>query len=94
MMERMGDRVEVSGAMTIAFAREQLRAGETQLGQGARVFDLARVSEVDSAGLSVVFGWQRAAARSGAEIRIANPPPSFLTLAELYGVADLLPLVD
>jgi phospholipid transport system transporter-binding protein len=94
MMERSGRRVAVSGAMTFATAREQLRAGEAELGQGGCIFDLAGVSEVDSAGVSVVFGWQRAAARSGAQIRIANPPPSFLILAELYGVADLLSLAD
>lgn len=94
MKERSRDRVAVSGAMTFASARVQLETGEAQIEQGGRTFDLAGVSEVDSTGLSVVFGWQRAAARIGTEIRIANPPPSFLTLAALYGVSELLPLAD
>lgn len=94
MMEHKGPRVAVSGAMNFASAREQLQAGEAALGQGGRVFDLAAVAEVDSAGLSVVFCWQRTATRIGTQIRIVNPPASFLTLAELYGVADLLPLAD
>ena len=94
MKERSRDRVEVSGAMTFCQRAGATGSRRGPNRQGGRTFDLAGVSEVDSTGLSVVFGWQRAAARIGTEIRIANPPPSFLTLAALYGVSDLLPLVD
>jgi phospholipid transport system transporter-binding protein len=56
------------------------------------VFDLAAVAEVDSSGLAVVFGWSRAAAAAGQTLRIVNPPANLISLAELYGVTELLPL--
>lgn len=92
MMERAGDRVRVTGAMTYATARRMLELGVSQVEAGATVFDLEPVSEIDSASLSLVFAWQRAAAQRGAKVSLQNPPPSLLTLAQLYGVSDLLPL--
>jgi len=50
------------------------------------------VKEVDSSGLTVVFGWVRAAKTQGKTARISNPPQNLLSLAELYGVTELLPL--
>jgi phospholipid transport system transporter-binding protein len=91
-MRRTEERVEVSGAMTLDTARTLLDQGVQQLRDGAQVFDLASVQELDSSGLTVVFGWQRAAARLGKSVRIANPPRNLLSLAELYGVAQLLPV--
>ena len=91
-MQRVGNRVEVSGAMTLDHARELLESGVRQLQEGAELFDLASVQELDSSGLTVVFGWQRAAARLGKTVSIANPPQNLLSLAELYGVSDLLPV--
>jgi phospholipid transport system transporter-binding protein len=92
MMERAGDRVRVTGAMTYATARRMLELGVSQIEAGATVFDLEPVGEVDSASLSLVFAWQRAAAQRGAKVSLQSPPPSLLTLAQLYGVSDLLPL--
>lgn len=92
MMERAGDSVRVSGAMTYGNARRLLELGLAQIDGGATRFDLAPVRELDSASLSVVFAWQRAAAARGSRLAFANPPPSLLTLAELYGVSQLLTL--
>jgi len=94
MTPAAGDRVAVSGALTLADARAQLESGCARLREGAGVFDLAAVGEVDSSALTVIFGWQRAAVRAGKTIRIDNPPPNLLTLAELYGVAEFLPLAS
>lgn len=85
------DRIEITGAMTLATARALLSAGSEKLHAGTTLFDLGSVQEVDSSGLTVIFGWQRAAARAGKTIRIINPPQNLLTLAELYGVEELLP---
>jgi phospholipid transport system transporter-binding protein len=92
MMERTADRVVVSGAMTYANARRLLELGLAEIEGGAKVFDLEPVGELDSASLALVFAWQRAAESRGAKVSVRNPPPSLLTLAELYGVAALLPL--
>jgi phospholipid transport system transporter-binding protein len=84
--------VEVSGGVTLGNARAQWESGLEKLQQGARSFDLATVGDVDSSCLAVIFAWQRAALEAGATLRIDHPPASLLALAELYGVAELLPL--
>ena len=91
-MRRAGESVEVSGAMTFDGARALLDRGADMVREGGRLFDLAAVTEVDSSGLAVVFGWSRAAAAAGQPLRIVNPPANLLSLAELYGVTELLPV--
>jgi phospholipid transport system transporter-binding protein len=92
MIRDVGDRIEVSGALTLAKAREMLEAGKALINKPETVFDLSGVQEVDSSGLTVVFGWVRAAKRQGKTVRISNPPRNLLSLAALYGVTELLPL--
>lgn len=92
MISEAGDRLQVSGPMTLATARELLEDGVGKLRASLTLFDLSGVGEVDSSGLSVIFGWQRAAGRASQKIRIVNPPQNLLSLAALYGVDDLLPV--
>lgn len=94
MIRAVDDRVEVSGPVTIAGAAGLLAEGITAMtAHAANVaeFDLAGVTEVDSSGLAVVFGWMRAAQASDKSVRLINLPQNFLSLAAVYGVADLLP---
>lgn len=92
MIRAAGDCIEVSGEMTLASAKVLLEAGSALLSRSDNIVDLSEVSEVDSSGLTVIFGWVRAAARQGKTVRISNPPKSLLSLAALYGVTELLPL--
>ena len=92
MMHDRGDRIEVTGAMTMAAAAGLLAEGTAFLGRVDALFDLSGVTEVDSSALAVVFGWQRAAQRLNKTVRIANPPHNLLSLADVYGVGELLPL--
>jgi phospholipid transport system transporter-binding protein len=92
MMRDLGDRIEVAGAMTVPAATSLLAEGTALIVRAETVFDLAGVTEVDSSGLAVVFGWQRAAKRLGKSVRIANPPQNLSSLADVYGVRELLPL--
>ncbi|MBV6475108.1 MAG: hypothetical protein MOGDAGHF_00620 [Rhodocyclaceae bacterium] len=92
MIRDTGDRIEVSGSLTLGKAREMLEAGSALIKRSETVFDLSRVGEVDSSGLTVVFGWVRAAKSQGKQVRISNPPQNLLSLAALYGVTELLPL--
>lgn len=92
MIREAGDHIEVTGAMTLADAKALLESGISLLTRDVTVFDLSDVNEVDSSGLTVVFGWVRAASRQGKQVRISNPPQNLLSLAGLYGVSELLPL--
>jgi len=91
MIRIAGDRVEVSGPMTMADAAALLAEGEAAIASDASVFDLAAVTDLDSSCLAVVFGWMRAARAAERSLRLLNPPQNLLSLAAVYDVADLLP---
>ena len=92
MISSAGDAIVVDGAMTLPAATGLLNDGTALIAGGLGLIDLSGVTDIDSSGLSVVFGWLRAAKAQGRSIRIANPPRDFISLAEVYGVADQLPL--
>jgi phospholipid transport system transporter-binding protein len=91
MIRVAGDKIEVSGPMTMLGAAALLAEGEAAIASTAPNFDLAAVTEMDSSCLAVVFGWMRAANAAGKSLRLLNPPQNMLSLAAVYGVADLLP---
>ncbi len=82
----------VSGSMTLETAATLLADGVTALDKGESRFDLSAVANIDSSGLAVLFGWQRAARDHGLMLQIVNPPHNLISLAEMYGVSELLPL--
>jgi len=83
--------IAIAGPMNMATARALLERGAAALAAGESEFDLSGVDEADSAGLAVLFGWQRAAAAHGRSLRVRHLPASLVSLAEVYGVAELLP---
>jgi phospholipid transport system transporter-binding protein len=91
MIRREGDRILVSGALTLAEVTDALRQGNTALAEGARCVDLGEVSDLDSSALALLLAWLREAKRLGRELSLANLPEGLTTIARLYGVADLLP---
>jgi len=92
MIEREAGRLVVKVPMVIANARGLLEAGRSALQAGEQVFDFFEVSEADSSALAVMLGWLRAASLSRATVKFAHIPAGVLALAELYGLAELLPL--
>jgi phospholipid transport system transporter-binding protein len=89
MIERAGNELRLSGALTIANAAALAEEGKQQL-DGDVVIDLAAVTEVDSTALSVLFEWRRAAREKNLKVSFRNLPDSMKSLAALYGVADLV----
>jgi len=92
VIELKGDRVQVSGAMTIQSAAALMAEGESAVRGGASVIDLSRVDAADSSALAVLFGWLRAARGAERTLTIVQVPEGLRSLADLYGVAELLPL--
>jgi anti-anti-sigma regulatory factor len=104
MIEMNAAGLSVTGPMLIANANALLLAGRGFLrasvestavaGSGAKelVIDLSAVAETDSSALSVIFGLLRTAHEHGITLRVANPPPSMISQAALYGVSDSLSL--
>ncbi len=85
-------RFVVSVPMVMDNARGLLEAGRQFLQPGNHVFDFSRVTEADSSAIAVMLGWLRVAAQSRSTVFFAEIPPGVRSLAELYGVTDLLPL--
>ena len=92
MIRAGAGRLEVSGGMTLEVASRLLSEGSAAVAAHDTVVDLAAVESVDSSALAVIFGWMRAAKQQGRALTLANPPKQLLSLAELYGVVELLPV--
>lgn len=93
MIERAADRLFVDTPMVMGNAKALLAAGESVLAaQGSALMDLSRVREADSSAVAVMLAWLRRAAEKGVQVHFANVPQGVRTLAELYGVTELLPL--
>ena len=94
MIRREGDRMLVSGRVTLANVGLLLDSGLNQVRDGVRVVDLAEVAELDSSLVAAVLAWLREAQRFDRSLELANPPQGFSTLAQLYGIGELLPLAE
>jgi phospholipid transport system transporter-binding protein len=91
MIRREGDRMIVSGVLTLASVAAALREGNAAIGEGVRIVDLGEVGELDSSALALLLAWLREARRQNHGLSFTNLPQGLTTIARLYGVADLLP---
>lgn len=80
-----------SGGLTMETVPALFEAGLQHLASQDLQVDFSQVEAVDSAAVSMLLGWERAAQRGKRELRVINLPEDLLSLARLYGVADLLP---
>jgi phospholipid transport system transporter-binding protein len=92
MIRREGDRMLVSGALTLASVAAVLLEGSTAIGKGARTVDMSEVGELDSSALALLLAWVREAKRQNRSLVFVNLPQGLTTIARLYGVAELLPV--
>ena len=90
MIRREGERMVVSGSLTLANVAAVLREGCAAIGEGVRTVDLGEVGELDSSALALLLAWLREAKRQNRELAFANLPQGLTTIARLYGVAELL----
>jgi phospholipid transport system transporter-binding protein len=93
MIEKRGASLAVTVPLVMGNARSLLDAGRRFLEAGEALFDLGEVKEADSSAIAFMLGLIRAAASTGLTVKFANVPAGVRSLAELYGVAELLPLV-
>lgn len=90
MIRREGNRMVLSGALTLGNAAELLRQGKAAIGDGASSVEFGEVGELDSSALALLLAWQREARRRGRALEIAGLPQGLTTIARLYGVAEVL----
>ncbi len=92
MIQREGDRLLVSGRLTMETIGTTFNEAMQPLEGKNWTVDLARVEAADSAGVSLLLGWLRNAQRHEAKLTFVNVPDNLRSLADLYGVADALPM--
>lgn len=92
MIEAAPGRLIVTAPLVMDNACKLLAVGCSALQPGEQVIDLARVMEADSSALAVMLGWLRAAESLRSTVKFANIPAGVRSLAELYGLTELLPL--
>ena len=68
MIRRDGDRMMVSGPLTLAHVAAALNEGNQAIGEGVSSIDLAGVGELDSSALALLLAWLREAKRRGSRI--------------------------
>jgi phospholipid transport system transporter-binding protein len=91
MMECDDNQCRLQGALTVENSASLLNELKPHLERGIQTLDLSAVEKVDSAALALIFSSLRQSRAAGHELRLAGLPANILTLAELYGVAELLP---
>ena len=91
MIRREGERLLVDGPVTLANVAQVLETGYAAIRDGAGTVDLAGVTELDSSLLALLLAWLREAAQAGRALRLDNLPGGLTTIAQLYGVDELLP---
>ena len=92
MIARDGDRLQVSGCLTMETVAALFDTSLQPDGGDALEIDLEQVEEVDSAAVSLLLSWLRRAQRNNVTLCFSHVPDNLLSLANLYGVAELLPL--
>ncbi len=92
MISREAGRVRIAGPLTHETVRSLYDGGLQPGGTSALEIDLAEVGAVDSAAVSLLLAWLREAQRSNLTLQFFHVPDNLLSLARLYGVAEMLAL--
>lgn len=92
MITRNGNSVQVSGSLTMDTVSKLYSGGLQLQGASALAIDMSRVGVVDSSAVSLMLSWLREAQRNKINLCFSHVPDNLLSLAKLYGIAELLPL--
>lgn len=85
------EKMMVSGDVTMETVPALFAQGLQQLSSNDLVVDLSKTQAVDSAAVSMLLAWQRAAQSGQRALQIVDIPEDLLSLAKLYGVEEMLP---
>ncbi len=92
MISRQGERYLIEGPVTLAGVSALLAEGSRSFEGNPVVVDFAGVTEADSSAISLILEWTRLVHGSNRQIFFANLGESLVSIANLYGVKDLIPV--
>jgi phospholipid transport system transporter-binding protein len=90
VIRREGGELSVEGSITIDNVVSVVASGVALFDGEDVTIDLGRVTEADSAAVSLLLEWRREAARRRLQIRFLNMPQNLQSLMQLYGVSELM----
>ena len=90
MIECNEGRCTLKGAVNLENALALREEGLRLFTESEVTLDLVGVTEVDSAAVSLLFEWRRAALAANRTIRYTHLPDNLASLAQLYGVTELV----
>ena len=84
------NQLKITGAVIIDSVRALLEGGRGYCVANDVTLDFSGVDEVDSSALALILEYRRAAESAGKRVSVSNLPASLKTMADLYGVTDLI----
>jgi len=90
----VGEVLKIEGALNFAsmprlLAETSAYAMQQDLPEYLAI-DFSNVTDIDSSAVALLLHWRRQAARLDKALRYIHIPPNLLSLAELYGVDQLI----
>jgi phospholipid transport system transporter-binding protein len=87
---QIDNRWEVSGDVLIGTVTQILTASSSLTMNNDTKIDFARVTDIDTSTISLIFEWKRRAQKENQIIQFVNLPVNLTSLTQLYGVAELV----
>jgi phospholipid transport system transporter-binding protein len=92
MISKQGERYLIEGPVTLAGVTALLAEGSRSFEGTPVVVDFSGVTEADSSAISLMLEWTRRMHGGNRQIFFANLGESLVSIANLYGVKDLIPI--
>ena len=90
----VGEVLKIEGALNFASMPRLLAESSSYSLQkdlpNCLAIDFANVTDIDSSAVSLLLHWRREALRLNKALRYIHLPPNLVSLAQLYGVHDLI----
>ena len=90
----VGEVLKIEGALNYASMPRLLAESSSYSLQkdlpSCLAIDFANVTDIDSSAVSLLLHWRREALRLNKALRYIHLPPNLISLAQLYGVQDLI----
>ena len=90
----VGETLKLSGALNLTSIPRLLNETAIYASQAnlpdCLLIDFADVTDIDSSGVALLLHWRREAQKLGKALRYVHLPANLSSLADLYGVADLI----
>ena len=89
-ISQIDNRWEVISDLVIGAVPALLEASKSLSITHNAAVDFAKVTDIDTSTISLIFEWKRRAQKENQALKFVNLPANLTTLTQLYGVAELI----